>query len=137
MKKYITKTLGLLIALTLSVAPTLNAAQPIHLETLTSGAIYTVQDDETNFAPFSNSFHVTAFVDRWSSAAAVPTTETVTVIRDGRVYRGSLQRQGQPVTVNGNDASWGATFAGIVTFTGITQGFSTEFNNNVFEIDLR
>ena len=89
-------------------------------------------------ANVDDSLDITVFIDKWTSETDVTAAETINAIHNGRVYTGLLQRQGQPTTVNGNDAAWGAIFTGTVTFTGLEQDFDTETAEpyTFFELDL-
>lgn len=68
--------------------------------------------------PF-NTIHHSIWIDGWPSPGNVPTALTIEVLRNGRVYRGTVPRTTNPTSsANG---TWGGIFAGWLHFTGVTM----------------
>ena len=84
-----------------------------------------------NVVPF-NSFYHTIFLQGWTDSWLVPQSQVVNVTRNGRLYRGTLTRNGDPI----RDAHyrWGAIFSGMVHFTGIIQRSYNDIEGTMFEL---
>jgi len=119
MKRKIAILLALVFALSSLTVLAAGHDQDLSLPVYEYSYDYVAEGDYVGVVPF-DAFTERRFLSHQSwTQATVPSSQLVSVTRNGRVYQGTLNRVGA-VMQDGHNW-WGAEFFGTVRFTGITM----------------